>query len=163
MQPSSLLVSLGLALRHVNRPATSHWNSPYPLASHPQLAATHTGTALPAAFSTCVFTSTSRTGHHNVSHFPCPHAPLFASPLRCCSQPYERSLRRPYFHVKPLEPSQLAVWARYLDFSQEQGDAAATVRLHERCLVACANYPGACVLARKGIWARACARVGACV
>ncbi|GAB4815080.1 hypothetical protein N2152v2_002126 [Parachlorella kessleri] len=55
--------------------------------------------------------------------------------------PYESALRRPYFHVKPMEPSQLAVWARYLDYSEACADDAATVRLYERCLVACANYP----------------------
>jgi hypothetical protein len=61
-------------------------------------------------------------------------------------QPYETSLRRPYFHVRPLEPSQLTTWAKYLDYSEALGDDAATVRLFERCLVACASYPGARLL-----------------
>lgn len=61
----------------------------------------------------------------------------------CRRYPYESGLRRPYFHVKPLDPTQLATWARYLEFSEGLGDHAASVRLYERCMVACANYPGA--------------------
>jgi hypothetical protein len=51
-------------------------------------------------------------------------------------------VRRPYFHVKPLDAAQLANWAKYLDYIEARGDAAATVILYERCLVACASYPG---------------------
>ena len=67
--------------------------------------------------------------------------PCFA---RSCRQPFESALRRPYFHVKPLDLAQLAAWGRYLDYSEALGAEAeaSTVRLYERCLVACASYPG---------------------
>ncbi|KAI5071002.1 hypothetical protein GOP47_0013253 [Adiantum capillus-veneris] len=54
---------------------------------------------------------------------------------------YETAIRRPYFHVKPLDDAQLANWHRYLDFMEKDGDFAKVVKLYERCLIACANYP----------------------
>jgi pre-mRNA-processing factor 39 len=35
---------------------------------------------------------------------------------------YEDNIRRHYFHVKPLDDSQLENWHRYLDFVETQGD-----------------------------------------
>lgn len=57
-------------------------------------------------------------------------------------QPFEDGIKRPYFHVKPLDAGQLANWSRYLDFMDKKGDAGAAVRLYERCVVPCASYPG---------------------
>lgn len=37
---------------------------------------------------------------------------------------YESAIRRPYFHVKPLDEAQLANWHRYLDFIEKEGDLA---------------------------------------
>lgn len=37
---------------------------------------------------------------------------------------YESAIRRPYFHVKPLDEAQLANWHRYLDFTEKEGDLA---------------------------------------
>ena len=85
---------------------------------------------------------------------------------------YESAIRRPYFHVKPLDDAQLANWHNYLDFIEKEGDFSKVifvierlsewpmlpdvnsdccltnilaqcqvVKLHERCLIACANYP----------------------
>lgn len=54
---------------------------------------------------------------------------------------YESAIRRPYFHVKPLDDAQLTNWHRYLDFMENEGDFAKVVKLYERCLIACANYP----------------------
>eukprot|EP00249_Psilotum_nudum_P022185 c28411_g1_i1 orf=1180-2937(+) len=54
---------------------------------------------------------------------------------------FETAIRRPYFHVKPLDDVQLANWHRYLDFIEKEGDFEKTVKLFERCLIACANYP----------------------
>lgn len=54
---------------------------------------------------------------------------------------FESAIRRPYFHVKPLDDLQLANWHRYLDFIEKEGDFTKTVKLYERCLIACANYP----------------------
>ncbi|KAJ3092554.1 hypothetical protein HK102_005834 [Quaeritorhiza haematococci] len=53
---------------------------------------------------------------------------------------YEAEIKRPYFHVKPLDESQLANWRRYLDFEESEGDDARVYVLYERCLVACALY-----------------------
>lgn len=34
---------------------------------------------------------------------------------------YENAIRRPYFHVKPLDDGQLGNWHRYLDFIEKEG------------------------------------------
>jgi hypothetical protein len=60
-------------------------------------------------------------------------------------QQYESAIRRPYWHVKPLDAAQLRNWAAYLDWQEAQGDLGLTVRLYERCCVPCASYPGATV------------------
>ncbi|KAF5190160.1 Pre-mrna-processing factor [Thalictrum thalictroides] len=54
---------------------------------------------------------------------------------------FESRIRRPYFHVKPLDANQLENWHQYLDFVEMHGDFDWAVRLHERCLISCANYP----------------------
>ncbi|PIA41432.1 hypothetical protein AQUCO_02200089v1 [Aquilegia coerulea] len=58
---------------------------------------------------------------------------------KICS--FESRIRRPYFHVKPVDASQLENWHQYLDFVEMHGDFDWAVRLHERCLIPCANYP----------------------
>ncbi|KAK0182825.1 hypothetical protein PV327_000920 [Microctonus hyperodae] len=53
---------------------------------------------------------------------------------------YEEGIKRPYFHVKPLERCQLKNWKEYLDFEIEQKDENRIIILFERCLIACALY-----------------------
>lgn len=53
---------------------------------------------------------------------------------------FEEGIKRPYFHVKPLEKCQLKNWKEYLDFEIEQGDKIRILILFERCLIACALY-----------------------
>lgn len=53
---------------------------------------------------------------------------------------YEEGIKRPYFHVKPLERCQLKNWKEYLDFEIEQKEQSRIVILFERCLIACALY-----------------------
>jgi pre-mRNA-processing factor 39 len=58
---------------------------------------------------------------------------------------YEDNIKRPYFHMKPLERGQLKNWTEYLDFeiaeqAKEGGDSAVVETLFERCLIACALY-----------------------
>lgn len=53
---------------------------------------------------------------------------------------FEEGIKRPYFHVKPLERCQLKNWKDYLDFEIEQGDHSRILVLFERCLIACALY-----------------------
>ena len=57
-------------------------------------------------------------------------------------KPFEDAIKRPYFHVKPLDGNQLTAWSRLLDYVEGCGNDEATVHLYERCLVACAKYPG---------------------
>ena len=57
-------------------------------------------------------------------------------------RPFEEAARRPYFHIKPLDGVQLFNWIKYLDFMEGRGEPTATQTVYERCLVACANYPG---------------------
>lgn len=53
---------------------------------------------------------------------------------------FEEGIKRPYFHVKPLERCQLKNWKDYLDYEIEQGDRKRILVLFERCLIACALY-----------------------
>lgn len=53
---------------------------------------------------------------------------------------YEEGIKRPYFHVKPLERCQLNNWRSYLEYEISQGDQDRTIVLFERCLIACALY-----------------------
>ncbi|XP_053330787.1 pre-mRNA-processing factor 39 isoform X2 [Spea bombifrons] len=53
---------------------------------------------------------------------------------------FEEGIKRPYFHVKPLEKAQLKNWKDYLDFEIENGTHERIVILFERCLIACAHY-----------------------
>ncbi|CAI0434610.1 unnamed protein product [Linum tenue] len=54
---------------------------------------------------------------------------------------FENAIRRPYFHVRPLNAAELENWHNYLDFMEGQDDLNKVVKLYERCLIACANYP----------------------
>ncbi|KAG9286505.1 hypothetical protein G9A89_014671 [Geosiphon pyriformis] len=54
--------------------------------------------------------------------------------------PFESEIKRPYFHVKPMDDVQLINWRRYLDFEEAEGDEIRIQVLFERCLVACALY-----------------------
>lgn len=51
-------------------------------------------------------------------------------------------LKRPYFHVKPLDAIQISAWVKYLDFAEAKGDTEACATVYERCLVPCAAYSG---------------------
>nr|AEF01213.1 PRP39 [x Doritaenopsis hybrid cultivar] len=54
---------------------------------------------------------------------------------------FETAIRRPYFHVRPLDDPELENWHNYLDFTERGDDFNKVVKLYERCLIACANYP----------------------
>ncbi|CAN1270169.1 Pre-mRNA-processing factor 39-1 [Linum perenne] len=54
---------------------------------------------------------------------------------------FENAIRRPYFHVRPLNVVELENWHNYLNFMEAQNDLNKVVKLYERCLIACANYP----------------------
>ncbi|GAB2234469.1 hypothetical protein Drorol1_Dr00003723 [Drosera rotundifolia] len=54
---------------------------------------------------------------------------------------FETAIRRPYFHVRPMVDAELENWHNYLNFIEREGDFSKVVKLYERCLVACANYP----------------------
>ncbi|KAI9208555.1 uncharacterized protein BJ171DRAFT_489314 [Polychytrium aggregatum] len=49
-------------------------------------------------------------------------------------------IKRTYFHVKSLDEAALSNWRSYLDFEEQEGDAARIRALYERCLVPCAMY-----------------------
>lgn len=53
---------------------------------------------------------------------------------------FEEGIKRPYFHIKPLERSQLKNWKDYLDFEIEYGSHDRVVVLFERCMIATALY-----------------------
>lgn len=58
-------------------------------------------------------------------------------------KPFEECIKRPYFHTKPLDSVQLQAWLQYLDYMESLQEASAeTITVYERCLVACACYPG---------------------
>ncbi|KAF9187342.1 hypothetical protein BGZ50_001984 [Haplosporangium sp. Z 11] len=66
--------------------------------------------------------------------------------------PFEAEIKRPYFHVKPMDMPQLTNWRRYLDFEETEGDVERIRVLYERCLVTCALYEEFWL--RYGSWAR---------
>lgn len=51
-----------------------------------------------------------------------------------------RQIKRPYFHVVPLDRRQLRAWRDYLQLEASDGDHHSLVLLYERCLIACAQY-----------------------
>ncbi|XP_049877646.1 pre-mRNA-processing factor 39 isoform X2 [Pectinophora gossypiella] len=53
---------------------------------------------------------------------------------------FEEGIKRPYFHVKPLERCQLKNWKIYLEWEKTHGSLKRALVLHERCLIACALY-----------------------
>ncbi|CAK1550545.1 unnamed protein product [Leptosia nina] len=53
---------------------------------------------------------------------------------------FEEGIKRPYFHVKPLERCQLKNWKAYLEWEKQHGSLQRALILHERCLIACALY-----------------------
>jgi len=50
-------------------------------------------------------------------------------------------LKISYFHVRPLEHGQLVHWDNYLKFEIEKGNKERIVKLYERCIIPCSNYP----------------------
>ncbi|KAL8113173.1 uncharacterized protein LOC141667685 isoform X2 [Apium graveolens] len=54
---------------------------------------------------------------------------------------FETSIGRPFFHMKPLDDNHLASWHSYLDFIEKQEDFDWIVKIYEKCLIPCANYP----------------------
>ncbi|KAK9377514.1 uncharacterized protein V1513DRAFT_456353 [Lipomyces chichibuensis] len=54
--------------------------------------------------------------------------------------PFEAEIKRPYFHVKGLDETELVNWRRYLDFEEIEGDFRRIRFLYEKCLVATAFY-----------------------
>lgn len=61
--------------------------------------------------------------------------------VRAAREPFEAAIKRPYFHVKPLDDAQVANWEAYLTHEETAGDVPSVIRLYERCLIPCANYP----------------------
>jgi len=63
---------------------------------------------------------------------------------------FENQIKRPYFHVKPLERSQLKAWNEYLDHMKTNLSGTGKIKdtvefkdvelIYERCLIACALY-----------------------
>ncbi|KAI4967096.1 hypothetical protein ZWY2020_031053 [Hordeum vulgare] len=53
---------------------------------------------------------------------------------------FEQAIRRPYFHVKPLDKPELENWHSYLDFIEREEDINKVIKLYERCVIACASY-----------------------
>ncbi|KAL4563590.1 hypothetical protein LXL04_027634 [Taraxacum kok-saghyz] len=54
---------------------------------------------------------------------------------------FENYIERDFFHVGPLDDEELENWHNYLDFIEKQEDFDWAVKLYERCLIPCANYP----------------------
>jgi pre-mRNA-processing factor 39 len=53
---------------------------------------------------------------------------------------FEENIKRPYFHIKPLERGQLKNWNEYIEFEQKHEDPKTVEILFERCLISCALY-----------------------
>lgn len=55
-------------------------------------------------------------------------------------QAFEEGIKRPYFHVKPLEKCQIDNWKNYITFEKEARNHQRIIIVYERCLIACALY-----------------------
>lgn len=53
---------------------------------------------------------------------------------------FEERIRRPYFHVKPLDDAEVDNWHEYLEYEIQRGTAEIARILFERCLIPCALY-----------------------
>ncbi|KZV15866.1 hypothetical protein F511_29326 [Dorcoceras hygrometricum] len=54
---------------------------------------------------------------------------------------FETNIKRRFFCVTPLDDDQLTNWHLYLDFVEKQENLDWAIKLYERCLIPCANYP----------------------
>ncbi|XP_071715826.1 pre-mRNA-processing factor 39-2 [Rutidosis leptorrhynchoides] len=54
---------------------------------------------------------------------------------------FENYVDRDFYNVKPLDDEELQNWHNYLDFIEKQDDFDWAVKLYERCLIPCADYP----------------------
>ncbi|XP_073150054.1 uncharacterized protein [Henckelia pumila] len=54
---------------------------------------------------------------------------------------FETNIKRRFFCVTPIGDDQINNWHLYLDFVEKQENLDWAVRLYERCLISCANYP----------------------
>ncbi|KAG5622213.1 hypothetical protein H5410_007431 [Solanum commersonii] len=54
---------------------------------------------------------------------------------------FESNIQRRYFQAIPLDNDELKNWHDYLDFIEKQDDFDWALKLYERCLISCANYP----------------------
>ncbi|XP_059289516.1 pre-mRNA-processing factor 39-2 isoform X2 [Lycium ferocissimum] len=54
---------------------------------------------------------------------------------------FESNIQRRYFQATPLDNDELKNWHDYLDFIEKQDDFDWALKLYERCLISCANYP----------------------
>lgn len=50
-------------------------------------------------------------------------------------------LKISYFHVRPLDHAQLEYWENYLKFEIQKGNKERIIKLFERCIIPCSNYP----------------------
>ena len=49
-------------------------------------------------------------------------------------------IKKTFFDLRPLDPTQVSNWHSYLEFEEKQGDRKRICFLYERCLVPCAFY-----------------------
>ncbi|CAI2355455.1 unnamed protein product [Caenorhabditis sp. 36 PRJEB53466] len=65
---------------------------------------------------------------------------------------FETNIKRPYFHVKPLDYPQLFNWMSYLDFEMKEGNEQRIRILFDRCLIPCALYEEFWIKYARWIW-----------
>uniref|UniRef100_A0A1I7T7Y9 Pre-mRNA-processing factor 39 n=1 Tax=Caenorhabditis tropicalis TaxID=1561998 RepID=A0A1I7T7Y9_9PELO len=65
---------------------------------------------------------------------------------------FEANIKRPYFHVKPLDYPQLFNWLSYLDFEMKEGHEDRVKILFDRCLIPCALYEEFWIKYSRWIW-----------
>ncbi|KAJ6253538.1 pre-mRNA-processing factor 39 [Anaeramoeba flamelloides] len=62
--------------------------------------------------------------------------------------PFENNIKRPFFHIKPLDTKEIMNWNQYLNFvedkyqeSKNESNEEFVIRVYERCLIPCVLYP----------------------
>lgn len=84
--------------------------------------------------------------------YPFPLPKTLSPRFHVCAPIFPQQIKRPYFHVKPLERAQLRNWRDYLDYEMAAGSHERTIVLFERCVIACALYEEFWIKVRPPQW-----------
>lgn len=54
-------------------------------------------------------------------------------------RPFEKKIKRPFYHVVPMNFAEIENWKNYISFEKTMGNTERVIFLYERCLIACVS------------------------